>query len=69
MSVAHDCPCHKEHEYRIGRLEGEMTEVQTHIKKSAMNVALISLVGVVFTAFSSFAGYVFIAFAKSRGWL
>lgn len=62
-----ECPYHHDHTHRIERLESEMQECQTHIKKSATNVAWISLIGVLFTAASSFASYIVVAILKSKG--
>lgn len=49
------CPSHKDHEHRITRLEGEMNEVQTHIRKQSVIVAIISFLGVLITAILQFA--------------
>ena len=52
------CPSHKDHEHRIQRLEGEMAEVQTHIKKSSVTVAVISFLGVLITAILQFGAVI-----------
>lgn len=61
------CPSHRDHEHRISRLEGEMSEVQTHIKKSSVTVAIISFLGVLLTAMTSFLGVVITAVLKGKG--
>jgi len=53
------CPSHKDHEHRIVRLEKEMEEVQTHIKKSSVTVAIISFLGVLITAILQFGAVIY----------
>lgn len=55
------CPSHKDHEHRIDRLEKEMSEVQTHIRKQSIIVAIISFLGVLITAILQFAAVLFSA--------
>ena len=55
------CPSHKDHEHRIDRLEKEMGEVQTHIGKQSIIVAIISFLGVLITAILQFAAVLFSA--------
>ena len=54
-----NCPSHKDHEHRINRLEKEMEEVQTHIKKSSGTVAIISFLGVLITAILQFGAVIY----------
>ena len=49
------CPSHRDHEHRLDRLEKEMNEVQTHIRKQSVIVAIISFLGVLITAILQFA--------------
>lgn len=53
------CPSHKDHEHRIERLEKEMGEVQTHIKKQSIIVAIISFLGVLITAILQFGAVIY----------
>ena len=53
------CPSHRDHEHRINRLEKEMEEVQTHIKKSSVTVAIISFLGVLITALLQFGAVIY----------
>ncbi len=62
-----DCKYHRDHENRITRLEHDMDEIKKDNKKQSITVAAISLIGVIVTAMSSFAGVVFTAFLKSKG--
>lgn len=62
-----DCKYHRDHENRITRLEHDMEEIKKDNKKQSITVATISLIGVIITAMSSFAGVVFTAFMKSKG--
>lgn len=62
-----NCPYCLDHENRLKKLEKDMEEVQSYIKKSSVTVAIISFCGVIFTALTSFAGVVFTAFLKSKG--
>ena len=66
MSVE-ECKYHADHENRITRLEHDMEEIKKDNKKQSITVAAISLIGVIITAMSSFAGVVFTAFMKSKG--
>lgn len=63
------CPYCKDHENRLIRLEKGMEECQSHIKQSSVTVAIISLIGALITAATSFASYIIVALAKSKGWL
>lgn len=58
MTVS-DCKYHTDHEHRIDRLEKEMSEVQTHIKKQSVIVAIISFLGVLITAILQFGAVVY----------
>ena len=59
MAIVNECPSHKDHEHRIERLEKEMNEVQTHIKKSSVTVAIISFLGVLITAILQFGAVIY----------
>lgn len=58
MTVS-DCKYHTDHEHRIDRLEKEMSEVQTHIKKQSVIVAIISFLGVLITAILQFGAVMY----------
>lgn len=62
-----NCPYCLDHENRLKKLEKDMEEVKSDIKKQIVTVAIISFCGVIFTALTSFAGVVFTAFLKSKG--
>jgi hypothetical protein len=54
-----NCPSCRDHEHRLGRLEKEMDEVQTHIKKQSVIVAVISFLGVLITAILQFGAVIY----------
>ncbi len=54
-----DCKYHTDHEHRLERLEKEMVEVQTHIKKQSVIVAIISFLGVLITAVLQFGAVIY----------
>ena len=64
-----DCPFHKEHEFRIKTLEGDMKEVQGSL--ASINpkiwVAVIALIGGVFSTVGTITGIFIVAYFKSKG--
>ena len=62
-----NCPNCLDHENRLKKLEKDMEEVKQDNKKQTVVVAIISLIGAVFTAIAGFAGVVFTAFMQSKG--
>lgn len=62
-----NCPNCLDHENRLKTLEKNMEEVRADIKKQSLTVAYISLIGVIITAMSSFAGVLITSLLKSKG--
>lgn len=61
------CPYHIDHERRIENLEQECKTMKEKIGSPAVTVAIISLIGVLFSATSAFAAV--IAAPVLRAWL
>ena len=53
-----DCPFHVDHASRIVRLESEMKEVKAMVKNPAVTVAVITVLGGMFTGLMAFMGVV-----------
>lgn len=64
-----ECKHHVDHENRISRLEESMDKVQENLSSNKLGLALIGLVGIMFSTAGSVLGTVLGVYLKSRGFL
>lgn len=65
--MADQCPYHADHETRISRLEATMEKIMEKIGSPAVTVAIIGVVGTMFSGFCAFLGVVLAPIVKA--WL
>jgi hypothetical protein len=65
--VADQCPYHADHETRISRLEATMEKIMEKIGSPAVTVAIIGVLGTMFSGCCAFLGVVMAPVVKS--WL
>lgn len=70
------CPAHERLEHQVKMLEAQMNEVKKTIQHLADNqrdprvwVAVFSFFGTCMATVGSFAGYITVAYLKTKGWL
>lgn len=62
-----ECKHHVDHENRISRLEENMDKVQETLSGNKLGIALIGLMGIMFSTAGSVIGTILGIYLKSRG--
>ena len=64
-----ECPFHKEHEFRIKALEADVKDNQNILRSfnPKIWVAVIALIGVMFSTVGSVLGVFLVAYIKNKG--
>jgi len=67
--MAIDCKFHKEHEFRIKTLEADVKENQIALRNISPKlwVAVLALIGSVFSTIGTIVGMFLVAYLKSEG--